>query len=151
MKKAIPYIALIGTSAFIGNLMVIGLGFGRYWQSLDPIEFMQEFGIHFPLLVAPTMGILLPAILATGAMVKITKGQATARRNWAIALVSLVITCTITTVYHLPTNFGFMDAEYSAELATSKLNLWLGLHWLRTIFVLLAAIFSVKAFRLKEV
>jgi len=47
----------------------------------------------------------------------------------------------------LPTNFGFMDMKYSAEVATSKLNLWLVLHWVRTVFVVIAAIFSVKAFK----
>lgn len=148
MKKVVSYIAIIGTAAFVGNQLVIGFGFGSYWQSLDPIVFMREFGLHFPLLVPPTMGILLPTLIATGLMVSFTKGQAVVRKNWIIALVSLLITCTITGIYHLPTNFGFMDGQYSAELATSKLNLWLGLHWLRTIFVLIAAIFSVKAFQL---
>ena len=122
MKKTFPYIAIIGTSAFIGNLLVIGLGFGMYWQSLEPTEFMRQFGIQFPLLLAPTMGILLPAIIATVAMVVNTKGQPAIRKNWIIALICLIITCTITSVYHLPTNFGFMDMKYSAEVATSKLN-----------------------------
>jgi hypothetical protein len=147
MKKALPYIAIIGTSAFIGNLLVIGLGFGMYWQTLDPMEFMRQFGIQFPLLLAPTMGILLPAIIATVAMVVNTKGQPTVRKNWVIALVGLMIACTITSVYHLPTNFGFMDMKYSAEVATSKLNLWIVLHWVRAVFVVVAAIFSVKALK----
>lgn len=147
MKKALPYIAIIGTSAFIGNLLVIGLGFGGYWQTLEPMEFMRQFGIQFPLLLAPTMGILLPAMIATLAMVVNTKGQKTVRQNWTIALVCLMITCTITSVYHLPTNFGFMDLEYSAEVAASKLNLWLALHWVRAAFVVVAAIFSVRAFK----
>jgi hypothetical protein len=58
-----------------------------------------------------------------------------------------MITCTITSVYHLPTNFDFMDMKYSAEVAASKLNLWLVLHWIRAVFVVVAAIFSVKAFK----
>ena len=147
MKKALPYIAIIGTSAFIGNLLVIGLGFGMYWQTLEPMEFMRQFEIQFPLLLAPTMGILLPAIIATVAMVVNTKGQPTVRKNWVIALVGLMIACTITSVYHLPTNFGFMDMKYSAEVAASKLDLWIVLHWVRTVFVVVAAIFSVKAFK----
>ena len=147
MKKALPYIAIIGTSAFIGNLLVIGLGFGMYWQTLDPMEFMQQFGIQFPLLLAPTMGIILPALIATVAMVVNTKSQPAVRKNWIITLAGLLIACTITSVYHLPTNFGFMNMKYSAEVATSKLNLWLILHWVRTVFVVIAAIFSVKAFK----
>ncbi|WCL49921.1 anthrone oxygenase family protein [Leptospira sp. GIMC2001] len=148
MKNTLPYIAIIGTSAFFGNLLVIGLGFGMYWQMLDPMEFMRQFGIQFPLLLAPTMGILLPAILATVAMVIITKGQQTVRKNWTIALICLMITCTITTVYHLPTNIGFINMEYSEEVAASKLNLWLVLHWVRSVFVAVAAVYSVKAFKI---
>jgi len=147
MKKALPYIAIIGTSAFIGNLLVIGLGFGMYWQTLEPMEFMRQFGIQFPLLLAPTMGILLPAIIATVVMVVNTKGYPAVRKNWIITLVGLLIACTITSVYHLPTNFGFMDMKYSAEVATSKLDLWIILHWVRTVFVVIAAIFSVQAFQ----
>lgn len=147
MKKALPYIAIIGTSAFIGNLMVIGLGFGMYWQTLDSMEFMRQFGIQFPLLLAPTMGILLPALIATVALVVKTKGEPDVRKNWAISLVCIMITCTITSVYHLPTNIGFMDMKYSAEVASSKLKLWLVLHWVRSVFVIIAAIFSVKAFQ----
>jgi len=147
MKSTLPYIAIIGTAAFIGNLLVIGLGFGMYWQSLEPMEFMRQFGVQFPLLLAPTKGILLPAIIATVAMVVNTKGQKEVRKYWFIALIGLMITCTITTVYHLPTNFGFMDMKYSAEVAESKLDLWLVLHWLRAVFVMIAAIYSVKAFK----
>ncbi len=147
MKKALPYIAIIGTSAFIGNLLVIGLSFGGYWQTLEPMEFMRQFGVQFPLLLAPTMGILLPAIIATVAMVVQTKSQKSVRKSWIVALVCLMITCTITSVYHLPTNFGFMDMKYSPEIATSKLNLWLILHWVRAVFVVIAAIFSIKAIK----
>lgn len=147
MKTTLSYISIISIAAFIGNLLVIGLGFGMYWQTLDPMEFMRQFSIQFPLLLAPTMGILLPAIIATVAMVIKTKNQPTVRKNWVIALIGLIVTCTITSIYHLPTNFGFMDMKYSAEVATSKLNLWLILHWVRAAFVVIASIFSVKAFK----
>lgn len=150
MKKTLSYIAVIGTSAFIGNLLVIGLGFGMYWQTLEPMEFMRQFGIQFPLLLAPTMGILLPAFIATIAMVINTKTQPVVRKNWIFALIAIVITCTITTLYHLPTNFGFMDLKYSAEEATSKLNLWLILHWVRALFMVIAAIYAVKAIHQKN-
>jgi uncharacterized membrane protein (DUF485 family) len=147
MKKALPYIAIIGTSAFIGNLLVIGLGFGMYWQTLEPMEFMRQFGIQFPLLLAPIMGVSTPTLIALIALVTTTKQQKVVRKNWIIALVGLLIAFAITSIYHLPTNFGFMDMKYSAEVATSKLNLWLVLHWVRTVFVVIAAIFSVKAFK----
>jgi len=148
MKKYLPYISIIGIAAFVGNMLVIGFGFGAFWQSLEPMEFMKQFTLQFPNLLPPTMGILLPALLATIALVINTKGQKEVRKNWSTALAGLVIACTITTAYHLPTNLGFMESEYSAEVATSKLNIWMLLHWVRTVVVFIAAIFAVKAFEL---
>jgi len=34
-------IAIIGISAFAGNMLNIGLSHAIYWQSLDSIEFMK--------------------------------------------------------------------------------------------------------------
>lgn len=150
MKKALPFISIIGIAAFIGNLLVIGLGFGLYWQSLDPMIFMEQFGLQFPYLFAPTMGILLPPLIATIALVVNAKGRKEVRKNWIVALIGLMIACTITSVYHLPTNFGFMEMKYSAEEAISKLNLWMLLHWVRTVIVLVSAVFAIKAFQISN-
>ncbi|WP_338359660.1 anthrone oxygenase family protein [Yeosuana marina] len=150
MKKILPYISIISISAFVGNMLVIGFGFGTYWQTLEPMVFMKQFTLQFPNLLPPTMGILLPALIATISLVFNTKGQKIARKNWTVALVGLVIACTITTVYHLPTNLGFMESRYSAEEALSKLNMWMLLHWVRTAFVFISAIYSVKAFSLTQ-
>jgi len=150
MKKILPYISIIAISAFVGNMLVIGFGFGTYWQTLEPLVFQKQFALQFPNLLPPTMGILLPALIATIAMVINTKGQTNTRKNWIIALLGLVIACAITTIYHLPTNFGFMDSKYTSEEVVSKLNLWLLLHWIRTFFVLISAIYSVKAFSLTQ-
>lgn len=150
MKNALPYISIIGIAAFVGNMLVIGLGFGLYWQSLDPMTFMEQFGLQFPYLLAPTMGILLPALIATIALVVNAKGRNEVRKNWIVALIGLMIACTITSVYHLPTNFGFMEMRYSAEEAISKLNLWMLLHWIRTAIVLVSAVFAIKAFQISN-
>jgi len=150
VKNALPYISIIGIAAFVGNMIVIGLGFGLYWQSLDPMTFMEQFGLQFPYLLAPTMGILLPALIATIALVVNAKGRKEVRKNWIVALVGLMMACTITSVYHLPTNFGFMEMKYSAEEAISKLNLWMLLHWVRTAIVLVSAVFAIKAFQISN-
>lgn len=148
MKKILPYISIITISAFVGNMIVIGLGFGTYWKSLEPSVFMQQFTLQFPNLLAPTMGILLPALISTIILVIITKEQKEIRKNWIIALLGLLIACTITSVYHLPTNFGFMESKYSNEVALNKLNTWFLLHWVRTSVVFISAIYSIKSFQL---
>lgn len=150
MKKILPYISIIGISAFVGNMLVIGFGFVTYWQTLEPMEFMRIFTLQFPNLLPPTMGILLPALIATIALVVKTKGQKGVRKNWSYALAGLVIACTITSIYHLPANLGFMESKYTAEEAISKLHWWMILHWVRTIVVFIAAIFAVKAFEISK-
>jgi len=145
MKIALPYISVITIAAFVGNMLVIGFGFGSYWQTLEPLFFMKQFTLQFPNLLPPTMGILLPALISTIALVIITKGQKNVRKNWIIALIGLIIACTITSVYHLPTNLGFMASKYTAADAVYKLNLWMFLHWVRTIIVLISAVYAVKA------
>jgi hypothetical protein len=147
MKKILPYISIISIAAFVGNMLVIGLGFGFYWQSLEPMEFMRQFSLQFPLLLPPTMGVLLPALISTIALVVITKGQKDVRRNWVVALVGVLIACIITSVYHLPTNFGFMESKYTATEAVSKLNMWMLLHWVRASVVVVSAVYAVKAFQ----
>lgn len=150
MKNYLPYISIIGIAAFVGNMLVIGFGFGTYWQTLEPLEFTKQFTLQFPNLLLPTMGILLPALIATIALVVQTKGQKNIRKNWSVALSGLVIACTITSVYHLPTNLGFMESKFSVEETISNLNLWMILHWVRTATVFIAAIYAVKAFELSQ-
>ena len=118
-------------------MRVIGFGFGVYWQSLEPIPFMKQFALQFPNLLPPTMAILLPALISTIALVVYTKNLKEVQKSWILALTGLVIACTITGVYHLPTNLGFMESKYSAEEALSKLDLWMLLHWVRTAAVFL--------------
>ncbi|MGF1556299.1 hypothetical protein [Paucihalobacter sp.] len=61
MKKTLPFIAIIASAAFAGNMINIGLSYAIHWQSLDPIEFMQTFKVDFPLLLGPTAITLMPA------------------------------------------------------------------------------------------
>jgi hypothetical protein len=92
------------------------------------------------------MGLLLPALISSIALVVITRGEPVIRRRWAIVLGGIGIACTITAAYHLPTNFGFMEARYALGETVSKLHTWMLLHWLRAAVVLISAVYAVKAF-----
>jgi len=37
--------AIIGISAFAGNMINIGLSYGIHWKSLAPLEFMKTFAV----------------------------------------------------------------------------------------------------------
>ena len=50
MKRVLGIIAVIGTIAYLGNIVNIGLTYAIAWQRLEPMVFMQEFETTFLLL-----------------------------------------------------------------------------------------------------
>ncbi|NJL54378.1 DUF1772 domain-containing protein [bacterium] len=148
MKNIVGIISIIAIAAFAGNMINIGLSYARYWQSLEPTAFMQNFKAKFiPYLLPPTAATLLPALIATLLSVVFNWGNSTARLFWIIALVGLLLTILITLVYHLPTNFGFIEQKYSAAKATSKLRTWVLLHWVRITVAIVAAAAAILGFQ----
>ncbi|MEL7425462.1 MAG: hypothetical protein AAFN81_20905, partial [Bacteroidota bacterium] len=91
MKKSLAYLAIIGTAAFAGNMINIGLSYGMHWQRLGPSEFMQTFAIDFPLLLYPTSATLLPAFVATAILYYIQQKETSAKRYWRYALLALLL------------------------------------------------------------
>jgi uncharacterized membrane protein len=145
MKNIAAIIAIIATAAFAGNMINIGMSYARYWQSIEPIAFMQDFKVKFPLLLAPTAATLLPALIATLLSVVFNWSTPETRSLWLIALVGLLLTIAITLTYHLPNNLAFMGLKYSAAKATSRLQLWVLLHWVRVVVAIAAAVFAILA------
>ncbi|NJO20713.1 MAG: hypothetical protein HC838_12675 [Spirulinaceae cyanobacterium RM2_2_10] len=80
MKTTVEIIAIIAIAAFAGNMINIGLSYARYWQSLEPTAFMENFKAKFiPYLLPPTAATLLPALIATLLSVVFNWGDPTAR------------------------------------------------------------------------
>ena len=147
MKNIAAIIAIIATAAFAGNMINIGMSYASYWQSIDPIAFMQDFKVKFPLLVLPTAATLLPALIATLLSVVFNWNNPATRSLWLIALVGLLLTIAITLIYHLPNNLAFMGLKYSAAKATSRLQTWVLLHWIRVVVAITAAVFAILGFK----
>lgn len=147
MKNITAIVAIIATAAFAGNMINIGMSYTRYWQSIEPIAFMQDFKVKFPLLLAPTAATLLPALIATLLSVVFNWNNPATRSLWLIALVGLLLTIAITLIYHLPNNLAFMGLKYSAAKATSRLQIWVLLHWVRVVVAIAAAVFAILAFQ----
>lgn len=147
MKNIAEIIAIIATAAFAGNMINIGMSYARYWQSIDPIAFMEDFKVKFPLLLGPTAATLLPALIATLLSVVFNWNNPETRSLWLIALVGLLLTIAITLIYHLPNNLAFMGLKYSAAKATSRLQIWVLLHWVRVVVAITAAVFAILGFQ----
>ncbi len=147
MKKILPFIAIIASAAFAGNMINIGLSYSVHWQSLEPIQFMETFKVDFPLLVGPTAATLMPALLATFSLFIIQKNNKKSRRLWGYAVLGLLLTIIQTAVYHLPMNLEFMELKFSATEATSKLKGWVFFHWVRIIVAIAASVFTILGFK----
>ncbi len=146
-RNIVAIVAIIATAAFAGNMINIGMSYARYWQSIDPIAFMEDFKVKFPLLLPPTAATLLPALIATLLSVVFNWNTPATRSLWLVSLFGLLITVAITLIYHLPNNLAFMDLKYSAAKATSRLQIWVLLHWVRVVVAIAAAVFAILGFK----
>ena len=147
-KVVIAAVGVAGTAAFVGNMVTIGLGFGGYWQSLDPTVFMAWFAENFFRFLIPTVASVLPfSLIGLGASVWFARKDRSTQRYWAGALACVVIACLITAVYHLPTNVALASQTMSPAEASDTLSTWLLMHWVRVAFALVGIGLSLEAFR----
>lgn len=147
MKNIISIIAIIAIGAFIGNMLNIGLSHAPYWQSLDPIAFMQFFAIDFPLLLIPTAITLMPAWLGSLFLFLKSTKETESRKHWKIAFWTLTLVIVQTAVYHLPLNLDYMALKYDAATATSTLNGWIVSHWIRITIAIISGVYAIRGFQ----
>jgi len=147
MKKTLGFIAIIGSVAYLGNIINIGLTYAIAWQRMEPMAFMQGFESTF-LLLLPTVAVtLLPGLIGIIYSISLNKENKEAKKSWKIALYATLLSLLITSVYHLPTNLAFMDQSYSLAEAASRLNLWVILHWVRIALAIVASVFAIQGFQ----
>lgn len=147
-KTVFAFLGVAGTAAFVGNMLTIGLGFGGYWQSLDPTALMAWFSDNFFRFLIPTVMSVLPvSLVGLGASVWLTRRDRPTRRYWTGALACVVVACLITAVYHLPANLALASQTLTPAEASDTLSTWLLLHWARVAFAIGATGLSLEAFR----
>lgn len=146
MKK-LSIAAIITTAAYLGFALNIGLSYGVYWSQMDPSLFMQDFAAKFPLFLPGAGLTLVPAFFLSIYLFSKTDKGNQAKRSWKIVFIALLLVNLITSVYHIPVNFGFMDQSYTSAEATSKLQVWIVLHWVRIILALVASVYAIQGFQ----
>ena len=150
MKRALGIIAVIGTIAYLGNIINIGLTYAIAWQRLNPQVFMESFETTFALLLPTVVVTLLPGLIGLIASIFLNKENLAAKQNFRFALYATLISILITSVYHLPTNLAFIDQRYSMTEAANRLQLWVVLHWVRVALGAIAAVFVIFGFQHSE-
>ncbi|WP_375559006.1 hypothetical protein ACE193_14845 [Bernardetia sp. OM2101] len=147
MKKILPEIAVLTIFGALGILLAMGLGFGIFWKTLEPITFMNVFAAEFPYFILPTVLMLQPALISSIVLFIRFKNEKEIRKTWLYVMSGMIAAFVITSAYHLPVNLGFIQLKYTAEEITTLLNIWLLLHWVRFAAVFMAAVFALKGFK----
>ena len=143
--------AAIGSAAFVGVMLTIGLGLGAFFLLAEPEVFEAWFADYFVFLLGPVFLTSIPAFIGSIAMVRRSAQGSVDRRLWWVALGGLIATYGITTVVHLPLNLSFWSFDLSDEQITTNLYIWLAFHFLRLATALVAAIYAYRAVTYKGV
>ena len=142
----INLIAIIGSGAYLGNLINMGLAHAPYWQSLDADSFVADFTLKFPLLLTTLPLTMIPSIIGVITCF-IWYRKTKAGKSWRIALYGVIAGFTISAIYHVPTNFSFLGGNFTQEETVIRLQWWVYLHWVRTVFALITAVYSILGFK----
>lgn len=141
--------AAIGSAAFAGVMLTMGLGLGAFFLLAEPGVFEAWFADYFFLFLGPVFLTSIPAFIGSIAMVRRSATGSVDRRLWWVALGGLIATYGITAVVHLPLNLSFWSFDLSDEQITTNLYIWLAFHFLRLATALVAAIYAYRAITFK--
>ncbi|MEX1333835.1 MAG: DUF1772 domain-containing protein [Candidatus Limnocylindrales bacterium] len=133
-------LAVVGASAYLGVLLVIGLSLGAYWRGLEPQAYAEWFTDNFIYLLPSVMLMLGPALIGVIGSLWLAREDRVARRLWALALAGLVLSSLVTALYHLPANFRIWSGDLTSPELTGELDAWLVWHVVRWLFGLLGAV-----------
>ncbi len=138
-------LAVIGSSAFVGVMLTIGLGLGGFFLQSEPAVFEAWFADYFWLLLGPVFLTSIPAFIGAIAMVRRTQKGTSVHRLWWISLIGLLAAYGITTVVHLPLNISFWSFNLSDDELTRNLYVWLLFHVFRIAAAFVATLYAYRA------
>lgn len=137
--------AAMGSAAFVGVLLTIGLGLGSFFLLAEPSAFVDWFWSYFWFMLGPVFLTSIPAFIGSIAMMRRSPQGSAERRMWKISLGGLIVTYAITAVVHLPLNIGFWFFELGDSQITTNLYIWIAFHFLRMATALVAAMYAYRA------
>ena len=150
MRVFFAYLAVLGSAAFAGTMLCIGLAFGGYWTSLPPQEFLAWFTVNSGFIARTIPVVAGPALLGLIGSLWLARRDRSARKQWAIATAAMLGLALVTAIYHLPTNSALASGEILPETVSSILRTWLAFHALRIALGFVAGGFALRATRLEK-
>jgi hypothetical protein len=127
-------VALTLLGLFVGAMLVIGVVFVGYWESLDPDSFLDWFAAHAGRIGGVMVPLGVGATIATAASAVGTWGAGRSARAWS--LLSAVLATLVVIVYlavHAPINAAFAAHAMPPERVAGELAIWARWHWMRVL------------------
>lgn len=109
-RARVNALAVITSGGFFGANLFIGLSMGVYWLSLPPADYMAQFFPQFSNFLFTIMPLFLTMLVGLILSARLDWGNASARRNWAIALWLYLAISLITIFFHMPLNVRLATA-----------------------------------------
>ena len=129
-----------------GGLLLLGLGFLPYWQSLDPADFTQLFSSNVPYVAAAMKPLGFSATGAIWLATALAVWKKLPTRHWLIAA-SVCALCMLATfpIYFVSTNAALAGGAMSAAEISATLEQWQLVHWFRTVAAIAGCFCAVSA------
>jgi len=116
-----------------GGMLVIGVAFVSFWQSLSPSDFQAWFASYSHLIGRPMIPLGAGSVAATlAALLACWSGPATRRGELLVAALSTIGVMMTYPIFFAATNESFVRGGLSDSTVRSVLDRWATWHWIRT-------------------
>ena len=139
-QRVLQVAGVVGTAAYAGVMVAIGLGLGGYWATVPPGVWATQFEAVFPFLVPCIAVTLLPGLVGVASQLVAAWRQPDARRPWLVALAAIGVSLLVTVAYHVPANLRIWSGSLEAEALRTELIWWLAFHVVRLGAALVGAV-----------
>ena len=134
LARVLQDAALLLLGLFAGAMLVIGVSFVGYWQSLEPSTFLNWFATNADRIGGLMLPLGAAATLAALGSAAVTWSSGGRTRRWSAA--SAVLAVSILVVYfvvHAPRNAAFTSGRMPPERVAGELAVWARWHWVRVL------------------
>ena len=130
-----------------GGMLVIGVAFVSFWQSLSPSDFQEWFASHSHLIGRLMIPLGTGSIVATLAAL-VVSWRDPARRLWSLIAALTAVGVMVTyPIFFAGTNEAFVRGGLSDSAVRSLLDRWATWHWFRTGLGIVGFIAALRALR----
>lgn len=145
MRWTFALLGALGTAAFAGILLAIGVISGGLWQELTPAAFLDQFAATSPHIKKAIPLALGPAAVGIIGSILLSRERRDLRLLWIGAAAAMTLLLLLTATVHLPLNSAFETRSLALADVPASLDTWILSHGARTGLALAAAMFALIA------